>query len=94
MSREIEDLRAEIRSLKQQREDLNDHAQHTAECIWWLAPGFPEAARLHELELDEIKGGLDALSDRIGQAQNDLWEIEGRVGMTEHIADCKYGRNP
>ncbi len=90
---ELEELRAEIRALKTLREQLNDRKEHTEECIWWLSPGFPEAARDHLEDLDEINGELDEISDRLGHAENDLWELEGRLGRAEFVADVAYGRN-
>ena len=51
---ELEELRAEIRALKTLREQLNDRKENTEECIWWLSPGFPGAARAHLDDLDEI----------------------------------------
>ena len=90
---ELEELRAEIRALKTLREQLNDRKENTEECIWWLSPGFPGAARAHLDDLDEINGELDEISDRLGHAENDLWELEGRLGRAEFVADVAYGRN-
>lgn len=63
-----------LSGLKAMREELTGHAEQIERCIGWLTPGYPAAARLHELELDELRGQLDALSDEIGRLESDEWE--------------------
>ena len=61
-------------ALKAMREELQERAAQTERCIGWLTSGSPAAARLHELELDEINGQLDALSDEIGRLEHEAYE--------------------
>ncbi len=68
-------------ALKALREALRERAQHTEECLWWLGPGFPVAAREHELELDEIYGQLDELSDQIGRLERDADEVRASENL-------------
>jgi hypothetical protein len=93
MSHQAQVLRAEIRELEALREALNRFAAHIEECIWWSV-AYPVAVRAHRLDLDDINGDLDEISDRLGPLKRDLGEIEGRLGMAEHIADVAAGRNP
>ncbi len=88
----LEELKAEIRTLETQREELDARIEQTEETILWL-PGYSAAMRAHELELDELLGELDEVSNRLGHAENDLWELEGRIGRAEFVADVAYGRN-
>ena len=91
-NRELEELRAEIRTLEARREELDEDITQTEECIWWLSPSAPVAARTHELDLDEMLEEYDEISNRLGHAENDLWELEGRIGRAEFLADVAYGR--
>ncbi len=81
-----------LSGLRALREELKNREIAINELVGWLSPSYPSAARLHEIELDEVRGQLDDLSDEIGRLERDeyvrqshenLVSIERRYNLSE-----------
>jgi uncharacterized small protein (DUF1192 family) len=89
---EREDVIQQIAELEARRSSLM--AEEGRLHAIFMAEDDESAAKRTAVELEDICGELDEISDKIGCAEARLYLIEAEISRREKIRDTAYGSNP